>query len=105
MKLLTHRVLPNEAKKVRADLAAVSRSITSGNALNLGDKGPAVAALQRQLKNAGIYSGKVSGNFDQATADAVARLQRAKQLEASGIVGAPSACSRSSASVPARSTA
>ena len=88
MKLLAHRVLPNEAKEVRADLAAISRSITAGNALNLGDQGPAVAALQRQLKNAGLYPGPVSGNFDQATADAVAHLQRARKLEASGIVGA-----------------
>ena len=87
MKVLTHRVLPKEAKKVRADLAAISSSIKSGDALNLGDQGKAVAALQRQLKNAGVYTGAISGAFDQATADAVANLQRAKKLDASGIVG------------------
>lgn len=87
MKVLTHRVLPKEAKQVKADLAVIQRSIKSGDALNLGDSGKAVAALQRQLKNAGVYSGPVSGSFDQATADAVANLQRAKKLEGSGIVG------------------
>lgn len=87
MKLLTHRVLPKEAKKVRADLAAISKQIKSGDALNLGDQGKAVAALQRELKHTGLYQGAVSGTFDQATADAVANLQRAKKLDVSGIVG------------------
>lgn len=87
MKVLTHRVLPQEAKAVRGDLAAISRQLHSGNALNLGDTGAAVTALQRQLEAAGLYTGPLSGRFDLMTEAAVANLQRSKHLEASGIVG------------------
>jgi peptidoglycan hydrolase-like protein with peptidoglycan-binding domain len=87
MRVLTHRVLPKEAKAVKKDLAAISTQLKAGNALNLGDTGKAVAALQRQLKSAGLYNGPVSASFDADTATAVAALQKAKGLEASGIVG------------------
>ncbi|MBL8953865.1 MAG: peptidoglycan-binding protein [Myxococcaceae bacterium] len=87
MKVLTHRVLPKEAKKAKAELAAITSRIKSGDALNLGDTGKAVTALQTQLKAAGLFKGPVGDTFDAATASAVANLQRANQLESSGIVG------------------
>ncbi len=87
MRVLTHRVLPNEAKAVKSDVAAMTARLRAGDALNLGDSGKAVAALQRHLKAAGVYAGAVSGAFDDATAAAVAQLQQAKGLESSGVVG------------------
>ncbi len=87
MRVLTHRVLPKEAKAVKKDLASMATQLKSGNALNLGDAGKAVSALQRKLASAGLYKGPVSGTFDANTASAVAALQQSKGLEASGIVG------------------
>ena len=87
MRVLTHRVLPHETKKVKANLSTVFKQVGAGNALNLGDQGAAVSALQRLLKDAGVYSGAATGTFDQSTADAVAQLQKAKKLEASRVVG------------------
>ncbi len=87
MKVLTHRVLPKQAKKVHAELAAIMKQIKSGDALNLGDSGRAVVALQTQLRAAGLYGGPIGGTFDSATAAAVANLQRASHLEGSGVVG------------------
>jgi len=87
MKVLTHRVLPKEAKKVRAELAAITKQVKSGDALNLGDKSKAVAALEKQLKAAGLLQGPIDDTFDAATAAAVQQLQRANKLETSGIVG------------------
>ena len=55
MKVLTQRVLPKEARAVKADQSAVAASIRGGDALDLGDRGRPVAALQRQLSAAGIY--------------------------------------------------
>ena len=59
----------------------------AGDALNLGDQGKAVAALQRQLRSAGLYSGPVNGTFDAVTEAAVKELQTTKGLESSGILG------------------
>lgn len=87
MRVLTHRVLPKEVKAVKADRAAVSGSLKAGDALNLGDAGKPVAALQRQLRSAGIYEGPINGTFDAATEAAVKTLQTAKRLASSGIVG------------------
>ncbi|MHB8878030.1 MAG: peptidoglycan-binding protein [Myxococcaceae bacterium] len=87
MKVLTHRVLPKEAKAVKNDLAAITRHLKADKALNLGDTGKGVAALQRQLAAANVYRGPVNGQFDAATAAAVATLQKAKHLEASGVMG------------------
>ncbi len=86
MRVLTHRVLPSEAKAVKKDVAAIATQLKAGNPLNLGDRGRAVAALQRQLASAGVYTGAASGMFDGATAAAVAALQKGKGLAASGVV-------------------
>ncbi len=65
----------------------MSAQLKKGDALNLGDSGRGVSALQRQLKSAGVYQGAVNGHFDAGTEKAVAALQKGKGLEASGIAG------------------
>ena len=67
MRVLTRRVLPSETKAVKADFSAVAASLKAGEALELGARGKAVAALQRQLRGAGLYSGPINGTFDPAT--------------------------------------
>ena len=87
MTVLQRRILPTEAKAVRADLKAMSTQIAAGDRLNLGDTGKAVVALQRQLQQAGLYQGPISGTFDDATQAAVQALQTAKHQAATGEVG------------------
>jgi peptidoglycan hydrolase-like protein with peptidoglycan-binding domain len=84
--LLRRRVLPSEAASVKADLDAIRAPLAAGDPLNLGDTGPAVSALQRQLSDAGLYTGSISGTFDDATRLAVEALQKAKNLAVTGEV-------------------
>src|SRR6476619_484768 len=86
MTILTRRVLPNQAKEVKAELNALKATVGSKNVLNLGDTGKAVGFLQSHLRATGIYKGPVYGQFDQATADALLAFQTAKKLPASGIL-------------------
>lgn len=64
----------------------------SGNrgsdALKLGDHGLQVEQLQKALAASGFYSGKITGVYDQATAEAVRKFQQSKQIPADGIAGA-----------------
>src|SRR4051812_8533999 len=86
MQVLTRRVLTNEAKEVKAELALLQKATTSNNLLDLGDTGKAVIALQKHLRAAGLYSGPMSGTFDDATKLALQNFQTAKKLPASGAV-------------------
>ena len=76
MQVLTRRVLPNQAKDVKADVKLLSDRGTSTVR--------AVQALQRHLRAAGVYSGPVSGSFDEATQTALKAFQTAKKLPATG---------------------
>ncbi len=87
MKVLQRRVLPAQKNEVQKQVQQMQKRIAAGDALNLGDKGAAVIALQKHLKAAGLYTGKVTGTFDEATEAAVKAFQAAKGLEASGIAG------------------
>lgn len=64
----------------------------SGNrgsdALKLGDRGLQVEQLQKALAAGGFYSGKITGVYDQPTAEAVRKFQQSKQIPADGIAGA-----------------
>lgn len=60
----------------------------SGDALQLGDKGLEVEQLQQALSKAGVYRGKITGVYDQATADAVKAYQKSQNQPADGIAGA-----------------
>ena len=55
--------------------------------LKKGVTSDAVAALQRQLKTLGYYSGTVTGSFGTLTKQAVMDFQRANGLSADGVVG------------------
>ncbi len=85
--MIKRRVLPTQAKAVKADLSAMSTQIGSGDQLNLGDTGDAVKALQRHLAAAGVYAGPITGTFDAATHASVRKFQAAKGLDQTGEVG------------------
>ncbi len=56
-------------------------------AMSLGDKGPLVEELQKNLDTLDYYSGPINGEFDDATEEAVKAFQAHKKLKADGIVG------------------
>lgn len=80
----THRVLPKQAKAVKADLKVLANRAGARNILDLNDTGRAVMALQRQLAGTGLYKGKISGTFDVATQVALQTFQTQKKLTATG---------------------
>lgn len=64
-------------------LIATSSSPTA-QALCLGCSGEKVAAVQRRLKESGLYSGEINGRYDFATRRAVKSFQSQNGLESSG---------------------
>lgn len=71
--------------------SAESRPTPSGDvrqSLRAGDFGAEVEALQRALARHGFSPGDLDGSFGPTTRAAVVRFQRAKGLEADGVVGA-----------------
>ena len=61
--------------------------------IHLGATGASVSCLQRALAGAGLYSGPVSGQFDDATYRAVRSLQEQRKMFVDGIVGRETALS------------
>ena len=59
--------------------------ILQGRVLQNKDQGEDVLALQTRLKDLGYYSGKLSGQFGDATQKAVRKFQEDYDLEATGI--------------------
>ena len=53
-------------------------------ALKSGDSGDAVKHLQKQLKDLGYYDGKIDGKYGSAVEKAVAAMQKANDLKATG---------------------
>ncbi|MFN7132628.1 MAG: peptidoglycan-binding domain-containing protein, partial [Myxococcales bacterium] len=88
MKVVNRRVVPTEARAVRTDLQRMVEQIRRGNPLNLGDRGPAVSALQRHLAATGIYTGPVSGTFDEATEFALKAFQKRLGVAETGTLDA-----------------
>jgi peptidoglycan hydrolase-like protein with peptidoglycan-binding domain len=69
-------------------LALVIVGLTSSAfALQTGNSGSSVAALQQDLSIAGFYKGPVTGFYGSLTKDAVIRFQRVTGLTADGIAG------------------
>lgn len=64
-------------------LIATSSSPTA-QALCLGCSGEKVAAVQRRLKEKGLYSGEINGSYDFATRSAVKSFQSQNGLAGSG---------------------
>lgn len=52
-----------------------------------GSTGEEVTSIQTKLKELGYYKGNIDGIFGSGTKDAVTRFQKAKGLDADGIVG------------------
>lgn len=52
-----------------------------------GSTGEEVTSVQTKLKELGYYKGDIDGIFGSGTKDAVTRFQKAKGLDADGIVG------------------
>lgn len=55
--------------------------------LQLGDKGPEVAALQERLRERGFNPGEIDGEFGSGTEAAVMAFQRSEGLLVDGVVG------------------
>ncbi|MBK7863559.1 MAG: peptidoglycan-binding protein [Archangiaceae bacterium] len=87
-RLLTHRVLPHDAKAVKRDLHALDVAVKADATLARGAKGAKVSALQRELARLGLYHGKVNGAFDAATEAAVKKLQAARGTAQTGVFDA-----------------
>jgi peptidoglycan hydrolase-like protein with peptidoglycan-binding domain len=81
-----HRVLARQQKDVRADRRLLHEAVAGAKQLNLGDRGPAVEALQRALKGLNLYSGAPSGKFDAETQKAVRALEAQSGRAANGTV-------------------
>lgn len=62
-------------------------------AIQQGDRGSEVTALQERLKELGYFNTNITGYFGPVTQRAVARFQRDKGLEADGVVGTQTSAS------------
>lgn len=65
----------------------LSKPLAGSKILRRGSRGSEVTALQRELTELGFYEGPVTGYYGKLTTAAVQRFQRAKKLNADGIVG------------------
>ena len=66
-------------------LLCVGTACADGLLLNIGSEGDEVTRLQERLIELGYLTGEPSGVYDEATADAVLRYQKANWLFATGI--------------------
>ncbi len=71
---------------ISAAIGILSLASSALAALQRGDSGSQVTALQENLSAAGYYDGPVTGFFGSLTEDAVIRFQQANRLSADGIV-------------------
>jgi peptidoglycan hydrolase-like protein with peptidoglycan-binding domain len=76
-----------------SDLTAEDSCLMDVLSVRMGATGKSVSCLQQALLDGGFYSGSVNGSFDQATFDAVERMQTDRNLYVDGIVGRESAIS------------
>jgi peptidoglycan hydrolase-like protein with peptidoglycan-binding domain len=91
MRVVQNRVLPKQKAVVSEDLGRLDRRTQDGERLMRGDNGAAVESLQRQLRLAGAYGGKVDGKFGGGTEVAVKRFQKARGLRVTGKVNGSTA--------------
>jgi peptidoglycan endopeptidase LytE len=81
------RVLPGEAKQVRADDRAMKNDVVRGDAIRFGDTGKEVEGLQRTLKAAGFFKyPDITGFFGPITKAALVDFQKAHGLRGTGVV-------------------
>ena len=67
--------------------------VLDASSIRLGDNGDDVACLQQALSAEGLLDTAITGEFDQATSDAVTRLQTERNLFVDGVVGRETALS------------
>jgi peptidoglycan hydrolase-like protein with peptidoglycan-binding domain len=97
----TSAVLPDLDVVDDATSAELSSAEPSGTgactmtvlSLRHGESGESVSCLQGALAAAGYFTGTVSGQFDQATYDAVKKVQEERNLYVDGVVGRETALS------------
>lgn len=73
------------------DEGAVTRAdggcTIGARSLQVGASGDGVECLQQAMADAGLYDGRITGEFDQATFDAVESFQVTEDLFVDGVVG------------------
>jgi peptidoglycan hydrolase-like protein with peptidoglycan-binding domain len=72
---------------IAISLALVGIASNSALALNRGNRGSQVTALQQQLAAAGYYSGPITGFYGSSTQASVRRFQQARGLPVDGVAG------------------
>jgi Ca-activated chloride channel family protein len=80
--------MQNYAKASKLRLYQAKSGNRAGYVLQQGDKGLQVERLQQALATAGVYKGKITGIYDQTTADAVKAYQKKSGVDADGVAGA-----------------
>ncbi|HWI66674.1 MAG TPA: peptidoglycan-binding protein [Symbiobacteriaceae bacterium] len=81
---------------------ALSKTLVGRKALRLGDRGPAVAALQQLLQDRGFDPVKVDGIYGPLTEAAVKEAQAALGLTRDGLAGVRTAAALEGAAKPER---
>lgn len=68
-------------------LTPIASFTKAATALQIGDQGRAVTALQEGMEAAGIYDGPITGYYGELTEEAVTKFQQKQGLTSDGIAG------------------
>jgi Putative peptidoglycan binding domain/HEAT repeats len=79
-KFLAVSVAHSASAKTRPQLAQAPSQEAGQTGLAIGTQGPQVAELQKTLKLLGYFDGEVTGIYEQSTAEAVSKFQKATSL-------------------------
>jgi LCP family protein required for cell wall assembly len=79
--------MPRNLKALERFLDLEARRVSPPETLKKGSSGEAVGSLQDELIRLGFMAGIASGVYDQPTADAVKKFQRASGISADGVAG------------------
>jgi len=85
--LARHMATRGDGADVSADTSAASASPRPRPLLRRGDRGRDVGDLQRALKTAGLYGGKIDGDFGPVTERALRAFQSSRGLDVDGLAG------------------
>lgn len=72
---------------IAANQPSLSPDIVIETLSKVGSRGNEVKAIQKNLKDRGLYKGSVDGIFGKGTSDAVKKFQKQQGLSADGIAG------------------
>lgn len=96
---------PFGVARMQADMARARTATEKAQTLSRGSKGEAVRALQQTLADAGLYTGKIDGDYGRRTQDAVRAYQMRYGLDADGIAGPQTQKSLAATATPSISPA